>query len=157
VNGPRRAALAMTGGAAVTALALALAACGGDDAAPELTAGNAFVPEPVTGDMAAGFFTIENTGDADDTLTSVTSDAAGAVEMHETAGNAMRPVDSFPIPAGGQLRLSRGGNHLMLLDLPHKPTEGDTLSLELHFEESDPIILRVPVESATHTGDEAEE
>ncbi|MGP4114209.1 copper chaperone PCu(A)C [Streptomyces sp. 4N509B] len=127
---------------------------GGDGGTPELTARDAYVPEPITGDVAAGFLTIDNTGDADDALTSVTSDAAGTVEIHETVDNSMRRVDELPVPADGELVLSRGGNHLMLLDLTRRPTEGETLPLTLHFRHSEPITLRVPVESPTHTGQE---
>jgi periplasmic copper chaperone A len=135
--------------ATLTALTGALTACSGADAAtPDLTVTGAYIPEPLSGDMAAGFLTIDNAGDADDTLTSVTTPLAATVD------NAMRPVDSFPVPAGGQLRLDRGGNHLMLLDLTRRPAQGDTATLELHFAESDPITLRIPIESATHTGEE---
>ncbi|MGP3969821.1 copper chaperone PCu(A)C [Streptomyces sp. 6N223] len=140
---------------ALVALAGTLTACSGADAAtPDLTVTGAYIPEPLSGDMAAGFLTIDNAGDADDTLTSVTTDLAATVEMHETVDHAMRPVDSFPVPADGRLRLDRGGSHLMLLDLTRRPAQGDTATLELHFAESDPITLRVPIESATHTGEE---
>ncbi|WP_063784143.1 copper chaperone PCu(A)C [Streptomyces sp. SBT349] len=140
--------------ALAAATALAVTGCGGDGASgPELSARDAFIPEPATADLAAGFLTVENAGDADDTLTSVTSDLAGTIEMHETVDNTMRQVDSFTVPAGGALTLARGGNHLMLMDLTGKPTEGETVSIELHFEESEPITLDVPVESATHTGE----
>ncbi|RKN07235.1 copper chaperone PCu(A)C [Streptomyces radicis] len=157
----------MRGRAAAVALtaAFALSACGGgdgngngnggDDAAspPDLSARGAFIPEPATADLAAAFLTVENAGGTDDALTSVTSDIAGTVEIHETVDNAMRQVDALPVPAGGELDLARGGNHVMLMDLTSQPVEGDTVTLELHFETSDPIALDVPVESATHTGE----
>ncbi len=65
----------------------------------------------------------------------------------------MRQVESLTVPADGELALRRGGNHLMLLDLSRTPAEGETVSIELHFETSDPITLDVPVEAATHTGE----
>ncbi|WP_059010203.1 copper chaperone PCu(A)C [Streptomyces specialis] len=146
--------------AAALACALTLTACGngdgdggGDGGGPELTVTGAFIPEPATGDMAGGFLTVENAGDTDDALVAATSDIAGSVEIHETVDNAMRRVDSLPVPARGALHLSRGGNHLMFLDLTHQPAEGDTVSVELHFATSDPITLNVPVEAATHTGE----
>lgn len=145
---------------AVLAFALILGACGSDPedagnagAGPELAATGAYIPEPATDAMAGGFLTVENTGDTADALVSATSDIAGAVEIHETVDNAMRPVESLPIPAHGHLDLSRGGNHLMFLDLTHKPDEGDTVAVELRFETSDPITLDLPVEAATHTGE----
>ncbi|MEO3751793.1 copper chaperone PCu(A)C [Streptomyces sp. B6B3] len=151
----RTAILVAVAAVAAGTLVAGLVGCSGDDqGTPELHTSGAYVPEPVSRDVAAGFLTIENTGDADDRLTSVTSDAAGTVEMHETVDNAMRPVDSLPVPAGGTLRLNRGGNHLMLLDLDRELTEGDTISLELHFAEAEPLTLDVPVEAPTYTGEE---
>ncbi|UCM89167.1 copper chaperone PCu(A)C [Streptomyces marincola] len=146
--------------AGVLAASLALTACGTEEddsddsgSAPELATSGAFVPEPVSGDMAAGFLTISNTGGTDDTLVSVTSDVAGTVEIHETVDNAMRQVDGLTVPAGGEARLTRGGDHLMLLDLSRELVEGETVGIELHFETSDPIALDVPVEATTHTGE----
>lgn len=147
---------ALTALAVLTALVTAAtAACDGDrEATPELAVHGAYVPEPVPDRPAAGFLTIDNTGDADDVLTGATSPVAGSVEIHETVDGTMRAVDALPVPADGRLRLSRGGTHLMLLDLTRRLTEGDTIRLTLHFEHSDPVELRVPVRSATHTGEE---
>ncbi|WP_129841410.1 copper chaperone PCu(A)C [Streptomyces sp. RFCAC02] len=153
----RRAAASVLAGA----LAVALAGCGGgggqdgDDAgdAPRLSVSGAYIPQPPTADVAGGYLTISNTGDTDDALTSVTSEAAESVEMHETEGTTMHRVDSLAVPAGGTLRLDRGGNHLMLMGLERRPDEGDTVPLELHFETSAPITLDVPVEAANHTGE----
>ncbi|MDB1086186.1 copper chaperone PCu(A)C [Streptomyces sp. ACA25] len=145
-----RPAAALTG-VLLLAFSPALTGCA-EDAAPALSAEHAFIPEPVDTRMAGGFLTIRNSGGADDTLTAVTSDLAATVELHETVDDRMRPVESFPVPAGGTLDLRRGGHHLMLLDLTHKPLPGDRISLELHFEESDPITLDVPVEAATYRG-----
>ncbi|MDT0318116.1 copper chaperone PCu(A)C [Streptomyces millisiae] len=145
----RRSAAALLAGA----LTLGLAACSGGEGRPELRASGAYVPQPPTQEVAGAFLTIENTGDADDTLVSVSSDVAGTVEIHETVDNRMRQVDSLPVPAGGRLDLARGGNHVMLLDLSRRLVEGETVSLELRFETSDPLTVDVPVESATHTGE----
>ena len=65
----------------------------------------------------------------------------------------MHQVDSLPVPAGGELRFDHGGNHLMLTDLLRRPVEGETVSLELHFETSAPISLDVPVRPANYTGE----
>ncbi|WP_052847446.1 copper chaperone PCu(A)C [Streptomyces avicenniae] len=143
------------------ALPLGLTGCGGEGdgggdgsgGAPELTVSGAYVPRPPTADVAGAFLVIENAGGADDTLTSVTSEAAGSVEIHETVDNAMRQVSSLTVPAGGSLALDRGGNHLMLMELRDRPAEGDTVPIELHFETSAPITLDVPVEAANHTGE----
>jgi copper(I)-binding protein len=107
------------------------------------------MPQPV-GDMAAGFLTVENDGDDEDRLTSITSTLSDDVTIHETTNQKMREVKSFDIPAGGELDLERGGNHIMFMALKQQPKQGDTVSIELHFEKSDPIKVELPVKETTH-------
>ncbi|MFG3717434.1 copper chaperone PCu(A)C [Streptomyces massasporeus] len=141
--------------------ALALAGCGGSDSGDsgsgsgsgkaELSAGSAYMPQPVSDDMAAGFLTVTNKGGAADELTSVTSDIAGQVTVHETVDGAMQEVKSLKIPAGGRLELKSGGDHLMFEQLKSKPKEGQTVSVELHFADSGPMKVEMPVKPATYT------
>lgn len=139
--------------AALIAGALALTACGGSgdsgDAKPELSVSSSYMPQPVS-DMAAGFVTITNDGGAKDELTSVTSDAAGSVTVHRTVGQSMEQVKSLDIPAHGRLVFQSGGNHLMFENLKQKPKQGQKVSVELHFAESGPIRVEMPVKSATY-------
>lgn len=144
---------------AVTAVAvgLALAGCSSTgstgstgDGKPDLKVSGAFMPEPVMDDMAAGFLTITNDSDVADKLTSVTSDIAGEVQIHETRNQKMREVTSFDIPADGALDLERGGNHMMFLELRKKPHRGESVSVELHFEKAGPIRAELPVKEPTH-------
>ncbi|MFD5227671.1 copper chaperone PCu(A)C [Streptomyces qaidamensis] len=143
--------------ALVIAGALALAGCGGSDSGDsesgkaELSVGSAYMPQPVSDDMAAGFLTVTNKGGAADDLTSVTSDIAGQVTVHETVDGAMQEVKSLKIPAGGRLELKSGGDHLMFEQLKRKPKEGQTVSVELHFAHSDPVKVEIPVKPATYT------
>ncbi|MFF9493349.1 copper chaperone PCu(A)C [Streptomyces flaveolus] len=133
--------------------ALVLAGCGdsgsGSASAAELSVDAAYIPQPVSDTMAAGFLTITNKGDAEDELTSVTS-AAGEVTVHETAGGTMKQVDRLPVPAHGELVLESGGNHLMFEKLKHRPEQGETVSIELHFSHSDPVTVEMPVKPATY-------
>ncbi|MFF7980132.1 copper chaperone PCu(A)C [Streptomyces sp. NPDC007901] len=118
---------------------------------PVLTVSGAYIRQPPTADMAAGYFTVTNTGRQPDKLTGVTSDAASSVSMHRTtAENQMAPVQAFTIPAGGSLVLRTGGNHLMLTGFKKKPTAGETITLRLRFAASDSITVRVPVEPTTY-------
>ncbi|MYV64611.1 copper chaperone PCu(A)C [Streptomyces sp. SID2131] len=116
---------------------------------PELKVSGAFMPQPVM-DMAGGFLTITNDGDTADRLTSVTSPISDDVTIHETKNQKMQEVKSFDIPANGKLSLARGGNHIMFMSLKEKPRQGDKVSVELHFEKSDPIKVDLPVEAANH-------
>ncbi|MFC8517531.1 copper chaperone PCu(A)C [Streptomyces sp. NPDC057257] len=139
--------------AALIAGALALTGCGGSgsgDSEAELSVSASYMPQPVTGDMAAGYFTIANKGGAKDELTSVTSDAAATVTMHETVGQSMEEVTSLDVPAHGQLVFKSGGNHLMFEKLKRKPRQGEKVTVELHFAKSDPITVEMPVKSATY-------
>ncbi|MFP8942874.1 copper chaperone PCu(A)C [Streptomyces fenghuangensis] len=137
---------------AAALLTAGTAACGGSPG-PELSVEGAYVPEPVTADRAGGFLVVRNDGDTADRLVSAASDISDDVQIHETAGGRMRRVDSLTVPANGTLELSRGGNHLMFMDLEHKPAEGEEVSVELRFEKSDPITVEVPVEAVNHVPD----
>ncbi len=149
-----------TAGAAALALtcALTLGACSaaddgatGDDAARDgLEVTGAYIPEPLMTDMAGGYLVVENHGEQDDRLTKVTSGIAASVDMHRTRDGQMQQVDSLPVPAGGELELSRGGNHLMFHELKRKPAEGDTVPVKLHFAHHDPVTVSFPVEPTNH-------
>ncbi|WP_369252426.1 copper chaperone PCu(A)C [Streptomyces sp. R41] len=136
------------------AAAVTLAGCGSDDkdssAKPELKVTGAYMPAPSMDSMAAGFFTVTNSGGAD-TLTSVTSDLSNDVTLHSTKGGAMEEEKSFAIPADGALDFASGGNHLMFEKLTHKPKQGEKVSVELHFAKSGTVKISMPVKSATYT------
>ncbi|MFJ9536954.1 copper chaperone PCu(A)C [Streptomyces sp. NPDC101225] len=118
---------------------------------PVLKVSGAYVRQPVTADMAAGYLTVTNTGRQPDKLTGVSSDIADMVTMHRTtAAHQMEPVKAFTIPAGGTLVLRTGGNHLMLMGLKKKPTAGQTVTFRLRFAQSDAITVRAPVEPTTY-------
>ncbi|MEU6928045.1 copper chaperone PCu(A)C [Streptomyces sp. NPDC046385] len=140
---------ALTASVALAA-ALALTGCSssGDDK-PELKVSGAFMPQPVM-DMAGGFLTISNDGDVADKLTSVTSGLSDDVTMHETKNQKMQQVKAFDIPANGELKLERGGNHLMFMELKKQPKQGEKVSIELHFEKSGPVKVDLPVEAPNH-------
>ncbi|MFI1354940.1 copper chaperone PCu(A)C [Streptomyces sp. NPDC020898] len=142
--------------ATVLAGALALAGCGSsgsgsDDAAGTgLSVGSAYMPQPVSDSMAAGFLVITNNGGAGDALTRVTSDIAGQVTVHRTVGQTMEEASRLDIPAHGELVLQSGGNHLMFEQLKRKPREGEKVTVELRFAKASPITVDVPVKSPTY-------
>ncbi len=140
---------------ALTATALALAGCGSDDSPsnkagkPEMKITGAYMPAPVMDTMAAGFFTVTNSGGAD-TLTSVTSDLAPDVTLHSTKGGAMEEQKSFAVPADGSLDFASGGNHLMFEKLTRISPEGEKVSVTLHFTKAGAVKVSMPVKSATY-------
>ncbi|MFG2333568.1 copper chaperone PCu(A)C [Streptomyces sp. NPDC048604] len=137
--------------AVALAAALALSGCSTSSAddGPKLDVSGAFMPQPVM-NMAGGFLTIKNTGGAADKLTSVTSPLSDDVQIHETKNQKMQQVKSFDIPANGELNLERGGNHIMFMNIKQKPVQGDKVSIQLHFEKSEPITVELPVEAPNH-------
>ncbi|KFG02181.1 hypothetical protein IQ62_02970 [Streptomyces scabiei] len=148
----------LTGPLLVTTAVLVLAGCGSSDSsssassssAAKLSVKSAYMPQPVTDSLAAGYLVIENDGGAADELTSVTSDIARDVTVHETTGQSMQEVTGLKVPADGELVLKSGGNHLMFENLKRKPKEGETVSLRLYFTKSEAITVEMPVKSATY-------
>ena len=100
--------------------------------------------------VAGGFLTITNTGTEADVLLSVTTPAAGRVEVHEVAMVAdvmrMRPLeDGLPLPAGETVMLKPGGYHLMLFELVEPMIAGAEVEVTFVFAEAGEITLTVPV------------
>ncbi|MFI6344922.1 copper chaperone PCu(A)C [Streptomyces sp. NPDC050560] len=136
--------------------ALVLAGCGGDSEAadpasgpPHLKITGAFVPQPVTRELASAFFTVTNSG-SEDTLTSVGTDVTDDVSLHTTTDGTMEERSSFPVPAGGTLDFARGGNHVMLEKLDRTLRTGQHVSLQLHFRKSGAITVEAPVKPPTY-------
>lgn len=119
------------------------------DNTPELKVSGGYMPRPV-GDLAGGFLVVTNSGGVADKLTSVTSDISDDITIHRTDNQKMREVKSFDIPAGGELDLARGGNHIMFMGLKLQPKQGQKVGIELHFEKSDPIKVELPVKEINY-------
>ncbi|MDW4908431.1 copper chaperone PCu(A)C [Streptomyces sp. ADMS] len=141
--------------ATVLAGALALTGCGSSESGNPsdgagLSVGSAYMPQPVSDSMAAGFLVITNKGAAGDALTRVTSDVAGEITVHKTVGQTMEEAGRLDIPAHGELVLRSGGDHLMFEQLKRKPKEGEKVSVQLHFAKTSPITVEMPVKSATY-------
>ncbi|MFJ2565940.1 copper chaperone PCu(A)C [Streptomyces sp. NPDC087568] len=149
----RQAAAAALVAAALTGTAL-LTGCGASSdtggTKADLSVHSAYMPQPVSASMAAGFLTIENQGGAKDELTSVTSAEAEDVTVHQTAGGVMTEAGPLTVPAHGRLVFKSGGNHLMFDQLKRAPRQGQTVPVELHFAESGTVKVEMPVKSATY-------
>ncbi|MBF0625715.1 MAG: copper chaperone PCu(A)C [Magnetococcales bacterium] len=74
---------------------------------------------PPRSQVAAGYVTLENPGPADRILTGAASPAFARVEMHQTIQHngmaRMAGLGELPIPVGGRVIFTPGGNHLMLI------------------------------------------
>jgi hypothetical protein len=99
----------------------------------------------------AAFMMIHNSGDADDHLLDVTSDAAQRVELHthiEDENGVMRMVhvkEGFVLPAGGDILLQRGSNHIMFMGLTAPFVQDDIITIILVFENAGEVTVEIPV------------
>ena len=95
------------------------------------------------------YMTIRNSGNQNDRLLRAETDIAAKVELHtmKMQGGQMKmsPVDSYQIPAGGEVKLQSGGDHIMLFGITREPKVGDVISLTLQFEKAGSMPVRVEV------------
>ncbi len=80
-----------------------------------------------------------------------TTPAAERVEFHTSMQRdgqmSMHQMAHVKVPAGGELVLSPGGHHLMLIDLKAPLREGDTVKLRLISSANDTVTAKLPVRS----------
>lgn len=102
------------------------------------------------GENAAAYFTIENGTASGDSLVSVSSDIAKAVELHmsmahENGVMSMEMQEAVNIPAGEQVKFEPGALHVMLVEIDQDLETGDTITLTLNFQDAGSIVTEVPV------------
>ncbi|MFJ3962068.1 copper chaperone PCu(A)C [Streptomyces sp. NPDC090036] len=129
--------------------ALAISGCSGD-AEPKMAVSGAFMPQPVNDKMAGGFMVIKNGSETADKLTGITSALSDDLQIHETKDQKMQQVQSMDVPANGELRLERGGNHIMFMGLKSTPKIGDKVTVELRFEKAGPVKVELDVKDRTY-------
>ncbi|MFC9822185.1 copper chaperone PCu(A)C [Streptomyces erythrochromogenes] len=129
--------------------ALAISGCFGDSE-PEMTVSGAFMPQPVNDKMAGGFMVIKNGSGTADKLTGATSSLSDDLQIHETKDQKMQQVRSMDVPANGELKLERGGNHIMFMGLKSTPKVGDKVTVELRFEKAGSVKVELDVKERTY-------
>jgi len=120
---------------------------------------DAWVRGTVAGQKATGAF-MQLKSPADSSLVAVSSPAAKIVEVHEmkVEGGMMKmsAVDKLALPAGKAVELKPGGYHVMLMDLVKPLKEGDTVPLQLTFEDKagkkSTVDVKAAVKSLTTGG-----
>lgn len=87
----------------------------------------------------AGYLIMDNTGEEERRLVGASSEAFGAVHIHETVERdgtkSMQPVESVAVPAGGSATLQPGGHHLMLMQRQREIEVGDEVMVSLQFDD----------------------
>jgi copper(I)-binding protein len=98
-----------------------------------LVAQNAWVRATPGADIAAAYLTLRNVGTTAVTVTGVESPIAAHAMIHETkvegGQSKMRPHEQLLIAPGATVKLEPGGLHVMLHDLKHPLTAGQTVPL----------------------------
>lgn len=134
--------------AATLASALLLTGCSSTDSgtqAEAVTVEDAWV-KAAEKDMTAAFARLVNTGSGDARLLSATSPASATVEIHEVVDNVMRTKnDGVVIPAGAEVQLQPGGDHLMLIDLGAPLTPGTDVEIVATFEDGSRLPITAQV------------
>lgn len=99
--------------------------------------------------MTAAYVSLRNRGKAPQTLLGASSNVAADVQMHSSeikGGIArMRRVERLTVPARGELKLTPGGPHLMLMGLKRPLKVGDRITVHLRFEGGANLNVAVPV------------
>lgn len=148
---------------------IVMAACGGPasssdahemEASGQLAVHDAWAaPTPAGVDVAAGYLVIANTTHTADHLLSATSPRAARVEVHEMSMDGavmrMRQLQRLEVPAGGEVRLGPGGNHLMFFGVQEPFTQGQSIPVQLVFEHAGTIDVTLPVRRTAPTNHNA--
>lgn len=106
--------------------------------------------------MTGVFGTLHNSGSTDAHLVQASNDLGGMTQLHESvpdAGGGMSMKEKeggFVIPAGGDLVLQPGGDHLMLMDLSAPITTGRQIHLVLTY--ADGSFSQVTVSARSFAG-----
>jgi copper(I)-binding protein len=130
----------------VVLTALSLSACGAEQG---MEVRDAWMRPAAEGENGAIYFVIENQGSSADTLTGVSSEAAEALEIHESkmSGDVMQmqQLDSVPLEPGIATTFEPGGLHVMLVNLKKDLEVGDEIEVILHFTNFEDLNVTVPV------------
>lgn len=101
---------------------------------------------------AGGYFTLDNAGAADRTLTGASSPACGSIMLHRSVHQGsqerMVKVPSVKLPAHGTLRFAPGGYHLMCMHPGAAMKPGGTVTVTLTFADGGTLAAPFAVKGA---------
>jgi periplasmic copper chaperone A len=105
---------------------------------------------PMAADVAAGFFSVQNTGDEDDRLLKATAEITAKVQLHDMKieNDVMKMVElpaGIPIPAGQTIELKPKSLHVMFMDLKSQVKEGEEIKGTLVFEKAGTVEVMFEV------------
>ena len=107
---------------------------------------NAYVRATAQEQMTGAFMIIQNAGEEDVNLVSVTADISPMAEIHEVVEGMMQKKEGgIAIPKGAETELRPGGDHIMLMGLTAPVEVGAEVSLSLTFSDGTVIDVLAPV------------
>ncbi|MBI4760656.1 MAG: copper chaperone PCu(A)C [Chloroflexota bacterium] len=132
------------------ATALLLSACG--TAREGIEVRDAWARSSTQGMNSAVYFVIENHNAQADELIGAESDAAEAVEIHESKMEGdmmmMSHAEAVILEPSTAVEFKPGGYHVMLIRLTRDLKAGDEVEITLHFKSSPDLTLKVTVKDA---------
>ena len=129
----------------IAVLSIGLLACSGEPQPPVVALDIDIPPARPGVPMRAAYLTIANRGDTAIRIDSASSPQFSRVELHESVVEndiaRMRRIDQLDVAADSEIRLERGGLHLMLM----QPVESadDNGRITLNFYDGEHLVLSV--------------
>lgn len=127
-----------------------LAACGAKEG---IEVREAWARTSTQGMNSAVYFVIENHNAEADELIGAASDAAEAVEVHESRMEGdvmtMSRVDGVLLEPSVKVSFEPGGYHVMLIGLRQDLKTGDEIEVTLQFRDGPDITIKAPVREAS--------
>lgn len=124
-------------------------------AASQVTVSGTWFKAAKKADMSAGFAVIRNDGTQPVVIVSAASAVSDMMQLHETVADdsgtmTMRKKEGgFEIPAGGELTLEPGGNHVMFMGLNQDVAAGSDVPLTLTFSDGSSVDLSLVAKDYT--------
>lgn len=102
------------------------------------------------GQSSAAYVSISNGTASKDSIVSLSSQAAGRTEIHESYKgengiSGMRPAPGQVVQSGEDLYLQPGGLHIMLMELNADLAVGDSVNITITFDKVGAKTMRIPI------------
>jgi copper(I)-binding protein len=98
---------------------------------------------------SAAFMEIHNNSALSQKLIAASSDIAERVELHSHIMSdgmmKMRQVDAIDVDANGTAILRPGSFHVMFLGLKSPLVEGESVKIQLYFDNGDEVVIDAPI------------
>jgi periplasmic copper chaperone A len=139
----------------VFTISLLLSACSAEKG---IEVHSAWMRPAVQGENGAVYFVLHNHSSSADELVEATSDAAEAVEIHESTATSediiqMNRLSSVPLEPFAEIEFAPGGLHMMLVRLKQNFGVNDDVAVVLHFRNSEDITVVAHVEDIAPEND----